>query len=170
MPCILHFESPKAQPPELLDKTERLINVAPSLKVELPLPSCSPESSKASSAASQPSQVKIEPAHINDESTAAWQMLTSKKQKYMCKQFKDIIVAQNLLKAHFPQLNGLRSILLQNNSSGLLAVDEVKNKLQIVHCKAGHHWIVAITVKCTNNQALTVLLIPYTVPWMNRQR
>ena len=74
-----------------------------------------------------------------------------------------INVTQNLLKARFPQLNGLRSTLLQNNSSSLLAVDEVKNELQIVHCKARHHWIVATTVKC-------LLLISYTVPWMTRQR
>ena len=157
MPCILHFKSPKTQPPELLDKTKRLINVALSLKIELPLPSCGPESSDHSSAAPQPSQVKIEPAHTDDDepqliscSMTDVEQPPAKKQKYICKEFEDIIMgvelsdlqinkAQNLLKAQFPQLNGLESILLQNNSTGLLAVDEVKNKLQIVHCKARHH-------------------------------
>ena len=114
--CILHFESPKTQPLELLDKTQRLINVALSLKIGLPLPSCSPESSNASSAASQPSQIKIELAHTDDESQiincskADVDQPPAKKQKYICKQFKDIIMgvelsdlqinmAQNLLKA-----------------------------------------------------------------------
>ena len=35
-------------------------------------------------------------------------------------------------------------------------VDDMKNKLQIIHCKARHHWIVATTVKCANNQVLVV--------------
>ena len=168
VPCILHFESPKTQPPELLDKTKRLINVALSLKIELPLPSCGPDSSDHSSAAPQPSQVKIEPAHTDDDepqliscSMADVEQPPAKKQKYICKEFEDVIMgvelsdlqinkAPNLLKAQFPQLNGLKSTLLQNNSTGLLAVDEVKNKLQIVHCKARHHWIVTTTVKCTS--------------------
>ena len=38
--------------------------------------------------------------------------------------------------------------MLQNNFTSLLAVNEVRNKLQVVHCKARHH--------CTNNQVLII--------------
>jgi len=111
--CILLFQTPKTQPPELLDKTERLVNVALSLKIDLPPTSLQ---STSSPAASQP-QIKIEPAHTDDESQminmADVNQPPTKRQKLQCKQFEDIIMdielsdlqinmAQNLLKAQFP--------------------------------------------------------------------
>jgi len=168
VPCTLIFQTPKTQPLELIDKTERLINVALSVEIKLSLPSIiSPESSSASSVAASQPQIKIEPAQTNDES----QMVdvdqpSTKKQKLRCKEFKDIIIgvelsdlqinmAQNFLKAQFPQLNGLKSTLQQTKSAAVLT-DEMRNKLQIIHCKAQHHWIVATTVKCTNDQVLVI--------------
>ena len=115
-------------------------------------------------AVSQP-PIKIEPAQTDDESQlfsmADVDQPPTKKQKLdiiMGVELSDLQInmAQNLLKAQFPQLNGLKSTLQQTKSTGLLPVDEVKNKLQIIHCKARHHWIVATTVKCTNNQVLIV--------------
>ena len=42
-----------------------------------------------------------------------------------------ISMAQSLLKSQFPQLNGLRSSLLQGKN--LQSTDDVKNKVQIIH-------------------------------------
>jgi len=67
-----------------------------------------------------------------------------------------INMAQNLLKVQFPQLNGLKSTLQQTKPAAVLTEDEAGNKLQIIHCKARHHWIVSTTVKCTNNQVLVI--------------
>ena len=171
VPCILIFQTPKTQPPELLEKTERLISAALSLKIESPLPPISSESSSASSPAASQPQIKIEPPQTDDESQlfsmADVDQPLTKRLRLQCKQFEDIIMgvelsdlqinmAQNLLKAQFPKLNGLKSTLQQTKSTDLLPVDEVKNKLQIIHWKARHHWIVATTVKCTNNQVLIV--------------
>ena len=131
VPCILIFQTPKTQPPEMLEKTERLISAALSLKIELPLPPISSESSSASiPAASQP-QIKIEPAQNDDESQlfsmADVDQPPTKRQKLQCKQFEDIIMgvelsdlqinmAQTLLKAQFPQLNmGCRLYQNYNN-------------------------------------------------------
>jgi len=92
---------------------------------------------------------------------------STKRQKLRFKEFEDIIMGvelsdlqinmvQNLLKAQFPQLNGLKSTLQQTKPAAVLTEDEMRNKLQIIHCKARHHWIVATTVKCTNNQVLVI--------------
>ena len=152
-------------------KTERLISAALSLKIELPLPPISSESSSASSPAASQPQIKTKSAQTDDESQmfsmADVDQPPTKRLKLQCKQFEDSIMgvdpsdlqinmAQNLLKAQFLQLNGLKSTLQQTKSTDLLPVDEVKNKLQIIHCKARHHWIVATTMKCTNNQMLIV--------------
>ena len=59
-----------------------------------------------------------------------------------------IILAQTLLKSQFDQLNGLNNTLYQARKV-TLTKDTVANKLQIFHCKARSHWIVATTVKCT---------------------
>lgn len=66
-----------------------------------------------------------------------------------------INMAQNLLKAQFSCLKGLKSTLLQGKQQ-TFTQDEVKNKLQIIHCFQRHHWIVATTVKCANGQVHVV--------------
>jgi len=169
VPCTLIFQILKTQPVEFLDKTERLINAALSMKIELPLPPVvSSESSCASSVATSQPQIKIESVQTDDESqTLDVDQPPTKKQKLRSKEFDDIIMgvelsdlqinmAQNLLKAQFPQLNGLKSTLQQTKHTDIPTEDEVRNKLQIVHCKSRHHWIVATTVKCSNNQVLII--------------
>ena len=90
----------------------------------------------------------------------------AKKQKLSSKEIEDIIMgnelsdfhinmAQNLLKAQFPWLNGLKPTLLQGKQQ-TFTEDEVKNKLQIIHCYEQRHWIVATTVKCANGQVHVV--------------
>ena len=66
-----------------------------------------------------------------------------------------INMAQSLLKAQFPLLNGLKSTLLQGKQQ-TFTEDEVKNKLQIIHCLERHHWIVATSVKCASGQVHVV--------------
>ena len=43
-------------------------------------------------------------------------------------------------------VEGLKSTLLQGKQQ-TFTEDEVKNKLQIIHCFERHHWIIATTVK-----------------------
>ena len=57
-----------------------------------------------------------------------------------------INMAQRILKHQFPGLNGLESTLFQEKER-TLKEDNVNNKLQIIHCKQCHQWIVANTVK-----------------------
>ena len=88
----------------------------------------------------------------------------AKRQKLSSKEVEDIIMghelsdihinlAQNLLKSQFPQLKGLQSTLLQGKKSKqAFTDDEIKNKLQIIHCYDRHHWIVATTVTCEQGQ------------------
>jgi len=60
--------------------------------------------------------------------------------------------AQSLLKAQFPQVNGLISSLLQ--SKDLQPTGSVSNKIQIVHCSKRHHWVVATTVDCKDGEVI----------------
>ena len=73
----------------------------------------------------------------NDQPPAKKQKLSSKKIEdiIMGNELSDlhILMAQNLLKAQFPWLNGLKSTLLQGKQQAFTE-DEVKNKLQIIHC------------------------------------
>ena len=91
----------------------------------------------------------------------------AKKQKTGNKEVDEIIVgkelsdlhinmAQNLLKAQFPEFNGFRSMLLQEKELPVQFIDDVKNKVQIIHCNKRHHWIVATTVKYKNSQVLVI--------------
>ena len=91
----------------------------------------------------------------------------TKRQKIGSKEVEEIIMgdelsdlhvnmAQNLLKAQFPQLNGFCSTLLQGKELPVQSTDAVKNKVQIIHCDKRHHWIVATTVKCVNGQVLVI--------------
>ena len=66
--------------------------------------------------------------------------------------------AQNVLKAQFPKYNGFCSTLLQRREA-MPSSDDVKNKVQIIHCNKRHHWIVATTVKRKNGQVLVIDLI-----------
>ena len=60
---------------------------------------------------------------------------------------EEINFAQELLKLQFPKINGLQSILVQEKPLDLTE-DAVKSKIQIIHCKSRHHWVVASTVRC----------------------
>ena len=66
-----------------------------------------------------------------------------------------INMAQRILKHQFPELNGLESSLFQDKERPLTK-DNVKNKLQIIHCKQCHHWIVASTVKSTAEEVIVI--------------
>jgi len=59
----------------------------------------------------------------------------------------EINFAQSLLKKQFPKLNGLDSTLYQEKKIEL-SEGSVQNKLQIIHCKARQHWIIASTLNC----------------------
>ena len=60
--------------------------------------------------------------------------------------------AQCLLKAQFPQVNGLTLSLLQ--SKDLQPTGSVSNKIQIIHCSKRHHWVVATTVNCRDGEVI----------------
>ena len=66
-----------------------------------------------------------------------------------------INTAQRILKHQFPEINGLESSLFQNKERPLTK-DIVKNKLQIIHCKQCHQWIVASTVKSTAEEVIVI--------------
>ena len=59
----------------------------------------------------------------------------------------EINFAQQLLKEQFPKLNGLVPTLYQDKKIKLTEAS-VRNKIQIIHCKSRHHWVVASTVDC----------------------
>ena len=177
VPCILTFRTSKKAE---LDKTERLIRNALSTEIELPQVPHLPISLKSrgnsyNNNCSSKLKIKNEPTQINDESITeevppdsgiADDWPPAKKLKLSSKEVEDIIMgnelsdlhinmAQNLLKAQFPWLKGLKSTLLQGKQQ-TFTQDEVRNKLQIIHCFKRHHWIVATTVKCANGQVHVV--------------
>ena len=65
----------------------------------------------------------------------------------MGEELSDIHVnlAQRLLRAQFPNLNGLLSTLLQEKDTMAIEKKE-KEMLQIIHSTNRHHWIVATTI------------------------
>ena len=63
----------------------------------------------------------------------------------------EINLAQQLLKTQFPNLNGLQSTLFQEKKM-VLTEKSVRNKVQIIHCKSRHHWVVASTVYCNTGE------------------
>ena len=63
----------------------------------------------------------------------------------------EIIFAQELLKLQFPKVNGFQSTLLHDNPLNLTE-DAVKNKIQTIHCKSRHRWIIAYTMQCALGQ------------------
>jgi len=63
----------------------------------------------------------------------------------------EIYLAQQLLKKQFPNLNGFTCTLLQDKKCALME-KAVKNGVQIIYCKARHHWIVASTVNSSIGQ------------------
>ena len=62
----------------------------------------------------------------------------------------DINAAQRVLKQQFPNIHGLESTLYQMKERRLNE-DQVKDKIQIIHCLQRQHWIVATTVGCEAN-------------------
>lgn len=69
-----------------------------------------------------------------------------------------INLAQRVLKQQFPELNGLESTLYQNKQQ-FLSEDNVKNKLQIIHCEQRHHWIVASTANIAGGTSDVVIVM-----------
>ena len=59
----------------------------------------------------------------------------------------EINFAQQLLKQHFTDLNGLVSTLYQDKKLQMTE-NLVRNKIQIVNCKRRNYWIVATTLNC----------------------
>ena len=68
----------------------------------------------------------------------------------MGQQLSDVEInfAHQLLKEQFPKISGLMSMLYQEKKA-VLSETSVQNKLQIVHCRTRHHWIVASTSNCS---------------------
>ena len=63
----------------------------------------------------------------------------------------EIDFAQRILKSQFPNINGLRSTLLQ--CKPCTAADQInENKIQIVFCKDRSHWILATTIGCETGE------------------
>ena len=67
-----------------------------------------------------------------------------------------IYLAQRLLRAQFPELNGLLSTLLQGKRQWLL---KKKEMLQIIHSTSHHHWIVATTILEAKEKAMFLCMI-----------
>ena len=59
----------------------------------------------------------------------------------------DINFAQHLLKVQYPELNGLKSTLLQDKKA-TPTENSVSNNIQIIYCQGRHHWITVTTVNC----------------------
>ena len=162
IPCELTFHTNKKSE---ADKTAKLIKNALSKNitntetaVDVNFSSCPTSASKSQH--SSVTSVSFASINLDDDMEQP-----AKKQKLGSKDVEDIIMgtelsdrhismAQSLLKSQFPQLNGLRSSLLQGKE--LQSTDDVKNKLQIIHCNKRHHWIVATTVKCKDGQVLVI--------------
>ena len=67
----------------------------------------------------------------------------------------EINLAQRIIKAQFPNLNGLRSTLLQQKPC--TAAGQInENKIQIIFCNDRKHWILATTVGCENADEVKV--------------
>ena len=59
----------------------------------------------------------------------------------------DINFAQHLLKVQYPQLNELRSTLLQNRKASHTE-NPISKNIQIIYCQGRHHWITVTSVNC----------------------
>lgn len=164
VPCKLKFYT---KDKSKADKTEKLIknslskNIADKITAVDARISNHPETGTSKS---QNVSASISLASINLDSDVEQ---PAKKQKIGSKEVEEIIMgnelsdlhvnmAQNLLKAQFPQFNGFCSTLLQGKELPVQPADAVKNKVQIIHCNKRHHWIVATTVKCENGQVLVI--------------
>ena len=44
----------------------------------------------------------------------------------------------------------------QQDKERSLKEDDVNNKLQLIHCKQRHHWIIASTVKCRAEEIVVI--------------
>ena len=59
----------------------------------------------------------------------------------------DINFTQHLLKVQYPELNGLKSTLLQGKKAAPTD-NSISNNIQIIYCQGRHHWITVTTVNC----------------------
>lgn len=82
-----------------------------------------------------------EPPHKKRKLTA-----TEVEKVIMGEELTDIHVnlAQRLLRAQFPDLNGLLSTLLQGKET--TTIEKKEKMLQIIHSTSRHHWIIATTI------------------------
>ena len=152
----------------LSDKTERLITNALSTEIELLVPLLPINFNSAGNSNNNSCNSEIK---IKSEQMKSYLHLKQNYLRLSSKEIEDIIMvdelsdtrinmAQNLLKAQFPLLNGLKSTLLQGKQQ-TFTEDEVNNKLQIIHCLERHHWIVATSVKCASGQVYFVDSLGY---------
>ena len=86
---------------------------------------------------------------INQSPPNKTQKIFSEEQIIMGQDLSDIEInlAQELLKAQHPGLNGLRSILFQERREATAENNSVNN-IQIVHHPGKHHWITVTIVNC----------------------
>ena len=159
VPCILIFSTPQAHESE---KTKKLIESSLAVPVKLTSDTkdyqikVSPGIPCSTNASCSTSLATLTDVLENDEEFKELQPLKQKLKLHdgeiegiiMGVELSDLYInmAQRTLKNQFPELNGLESSLFQDKERSLTN-DNVKNKLQIIHCKQHHHWIVASTVK-----------------------
>ena len=173
VPCILTFSTPNARD---IEKTKKLVESSLSASVSASIQATTgisatsvPDITIASSSsgkgcslgcstdmASCSSPLDLTGVTKSDNECKEVQPLR-KRQKLNDSEIENIIMgvklsdlhinmAQRILKHQFPALNGLESTLFQDKEQSLKE-HNVADKLQIIHCKERHHWIVASTVK-----------------------
>ena len=102
----------------------------------------SPDDQRAVTEADREMPESHEPPHKKRKLSA-----TEIEKVIMGEELSDIHInlAQRLLRAQFPELNGLLSTLLQGKETSVIEKKE-KKMLQIIHSTSRHHWIVATTI------------------------
>ena len=158
VPCILTFSTPQAYESE---KTKKLAESSLALPVKLTTNTEEDKIAKIPCSTSATSVTVVLESDVDDEFKPL-----KKKQKLHDSEIECIIMgielsdlhinmAQRILKHQFTGLNGLESSLFQDKKQPLTK-DNMKNKLQIIHCKQRHHWIVVSTVKNTAEEVIVI--------------
>ena len=173
VPCILTFSTPNARD---IEKTNKLVESSLSASVSASIQATTgisatsvPDITIASSSSGKGCSLgcstdmascssPLDLTGVTESDNECKEVQPSRKrQKLNNSEIQNIIMgvelsdlhinmAQRILKHQFPALNGLESTLFQDKEQSLKEHDVV-DKLQIIHCKERHHWIVASTVK-----------------------
>ena len=148
IPCCYIF---KAIEVSEMEKAKKMIEVILSVAIAPVVESDSetnqieetpPDDNEAVSEVDEEMPESNEPLHKKRKLSA-----TEIEKVIMGEELSDIHVnlAQRLLRAEFPDLNGLLSTLLQGKETTVIEKKENK-MLQIIHSTSRHHWIVATTI------------------------